>query len=213
MQEQIEVRKFYPEQTTGLNEIGWTFQMEVLPLSVNQLLEGAETGQLFRSVYPLEYIGDIVPVAREVRIDPARPFVFGTANLSFEDQNQRVDEYVRELRSKPLRTGTLDGVDFGMDRVSVVAQLDRGYERRFGRKLFVTINFDRELLAVPEFTSTIDEVFINYCYFGDENQGKGYVGHAEVGRVLDRYGLTVLDGNALNPNVTVLLVATPAGDR
>lgn len=202
MREQIEVRRFYPEQVTGLKEIGWIFQMEILPLSVNQLLEEPETRQLFGTVHPSGQVREVVPVARQVAVQaifhngifiPEEAFIPGAANLSFYDQRQRAEEYVHNLRHRNLRYGTLDGIDFGMDRVSVVAQLDREHKRRFNRKLIV-----------GGFTSTIDEAY-------DERYG--LLGHAQVGRVWELNDLTILAGNAPNPTVNVFLVATPAGDR
>ncbi len=198
----VEVRSFQPDQLKGLKEVGWNFSMESLPVSVGQLYSDEATKPLFGYVSESQQMRAVVPVAREVVINPnlnsdSRQAVFlpGSGNLSFDDQQEKLDSYVRQLRKKNLKKGTLDGVDFAMDHASVYAQFDFKSQRDFGRKLIV-----------GGWARTIDETYV------DPEFGPLL---ADVGRGLTDDRLLVGDWHARLgvPFVGVLPVASPAGPR
>lgn len=191
-----EARKFHPDQLAGLKEVGITFSMEAQSVSVSQLWEDEATRPLFGQVTSSQQMRDVVPIARDVAVDPKQIFVPGGANLSFDDQRQRNEDYVHQLRKQNLRTGTLDGVEFGMDHASILVQLDFGHQRRFHGKTLIVWGFGR----------TIDETYV------DPKFGPGL---ADVGRSFRDYPLKVGDWDARRgfPGVGLVSVATPAGNR
>lgn len=151
----VEARKFHPDQLTGLKEVGITFSMEAQSVSVGQLWEDEATKPLFGHVTSSQQMRDIVPVARDVAVNSQQIFVPGGENLSFDDQRQHNEDYVRGLRKRNLKNGgTLDGVEFGMDHASVLAQLDFEHQKRFNGKKLVVGGFGRtidETSVDPEF--------------------------------------------------------------
>ncbi len=193
----IEVRRFHPDQLAGLKEIKWTFNMEALPVSVGQLLEDESIAPLFGFVNSSQQMRDVVPVARDVAVNPSELFILGSENLSFDDQCQINEGYVTGLRKRNLKTGTLDGIDFGLDHASVYAQFDFEHQKRFrGKKLF----------PAGKFARTIDETLV------DPTFGPGL---ADVGRRFGGSRLDVDDWGARRgyPRVRGVSVATPAGNR
>lgn len=192
----VEVRRLQPDQLAGLKEVGVSFSMGALPISIGQLWGDETTKPLFGYVNPSQAMRDVVPVAREVAVSPKQIFILGGENLSFDNQRQKNEDYVRQLRKKNLKTGTLDGVDFGMDHASIFAQLDFEHQRRFnGRKLIV-----------GGFARTIDETGVDLEVGPDL---------AVVGRSFNDSGLDVVGWGARygDPRVWLVSVATPAGNR
>lgn len=192
----LEVRSFYPEQLQGLKEVRFTFFMEALPLSIEELYSDSATKPFFGHVNPTEQMRGIVPVGREVAVNPEELFVPGSENLSFEDQIVEAEKYVNVLRRK-LKKGTLDGVNFGVDHASVHAQLDFEYQKRR----------DRKLIIGERFTRTIDVTTADYGFAGPAL--------ALVGRWFTYDSLNIFDFYAHlgRPNIGLILVATPAGSR
>lgn len=192
----VEVRRFHSDQLAGLKEVGVSFSMEALPVSIGYLYGDKTTRPLFGFVNPSQNMRDIVPVAREVAVSPEQIFIPGGENLPFEDQRQKNRDYGQQLKKKDLRTGTLDGVDFDIDHTSIYAQLDFAYQRRFnGRKLIV-----------GGFARTIDETSVD-LEFGP---GLAVVGRRFNGNLL---GVRGWDARLGRPGVRVVSVATPAGNR
>ena len=182
IENKIVARRFSPEQRQGLEAVGFTFCMKVQPLSIGQLYEDRELRSCFGYVHGLLQIRSVVPIAREVVVNPKQ--------LALPEA-QTTEEFVRQLRERSLTGGTLEGVDFGMDCASVYAQLEFGYQRTFGRKLFSDF-----------FASTIDEI--------DSGTGSSFllalVGRRDIG---DRLVIPGRHRDDSAPHIRIVLVATP----
>lgn len=190
----VVARSFHPDQLVGLAEIEFTFSMDVLPVSVGQLWEDKATKPPFGFVNPSQKMRDVVPVARAAAVNYRRFFISGGESLSFVDQQQKLEDYIRII-SKKVNEGTLDGVSFEIDHASVYVQLDFESQRRpNGKKLIV-----------GGFARTIDETFV------DPTLGPRL---AAVGRLFRGNRLYVNDWPRNGgPNVGVGPVASPAGSR
>ncbi|TSC88092.1 MAG: hypothetical protein G01um10147_323 [Microgenomates group bacterium Gr01-1014_7] len=197
----VEVRRLHPDQRKGLVEAGFNFSMDALAVSVGELYADNTLRPLFGYVNDSEQMRAVVPVAREVAVNPdlnpdRRQAVFlpGSFNLSFDDQQGELDKFVQKLRKSNLKTGTLEGVDFAMDHASVLVQLDFESQRR-GRKLIF-----------GGWGRSIDETSVD-PEFGPHL--------ADVGRYFTDLQLhvPVLKARDGHPSVGIVPVASAAGNR
>lgn len=188
-------RRFSPEQLQGLETVGFTFATDVQALSLDQLWEDSSTRQLFAYITDIPELRNIVPVARQVAVNPKQPYVEGSQGLRYDGQLEAADQVVRKLKNTHLQRGTLEGVDFAPDRASVLSQLDFEYQARFsGQKLYPNY-----------FVRSQDEY---------DHPGFGpcvtFVGRSGRGNQLDVHDWTRVDHA---PHLRLSLVATPAGTR
>lgn len=188
-------RRLSPEQLLGLESIGFTFVMDVRALSLDQLSQDPSVEHLFGYVTYIAELRNIVPVARQVAVNPKQPYVKGSESLGYDDQLEKRDEEVRKFRRTHLKRGTLEDIDFGPDRASVLSQLDFASQNRFsGQKLF------------PDyFVRSQDEY--DHPRFGPRV--------ARVGRCVrgNRLDVLVWHRRDCHPDLGLSLVATPAGIR
>lgn len=189
------IRRLSPEQLQGLESIGFTFTMDVQALSLDQLSKDSSVRHLFDSVTHIAELRNIVPVARQVAVNPGQPYVKGSENLGYDDQLEVRDRVVKDLLKAPLKRGTLEGIGFAPDRASVLSQLDFAYQVRLnGRKLYPNY-----------FVRSQDEY--DHPEFGP------FV--MDVGRFVQADQLYVDRWYRLDcrPDRRLSLVATPAGSR
>lgn len=188
-------RKLSPEQLQGLKSIGFTFVRDVQALSLDQLSRDSSVKHLFGYVTDIAELRNIVPVARQVAVNPKQVYVEGSENLGYDDQLEVRDRVVRKLLKTPLKRGTLEGVDFAPDKASVLVQLDFAYQVAFnGQKLFPNY-----------FVRSQDEY--DHPGFGPDVAG---VGRGVRG---GRLGVSGWYRRGRCPSLGLSLVATPAGIR
>lgn len=196
----VEARKFSPEQERGLKAIGYTFVTGIVPVSVGHLLEDAGTRPFLGSVCTYQEMRDVLPVARQVAVNPEQIFA------PYEDRdrmptmfglNQGAEKYVRTMRSN-VQEGTLNGVDFGMDRVSTLVQLHIALLREFGRGL-VSGGLSSKTI---DYLYTVKGVGSRYAIVGENIPGSKQL-KVDDSEYVDGY----------SPFVRIVLVATPAGSR
>lgn len=201
MAEQL-VRKFNPEQLQGLKEIGWFFYMEVKPLSLEQLCNIEENKPFVGFVTPLKQMREKVPTARDIAVDVHYLFVPDSEYMPSDILDSRIERYVSRLKNRNLKTGTLQGIDFGKDYASVYVQLDIMLQKTYPLDRYV------DLIRILGFTRTIDEKDF-------DEQGNSYL--TRVGRVpgfpSEKLSIYGWDTKRVNPSIGVIIVATPEGDR
>lgn len=101
----MEVRKFHPEQLAGLNEIGWTFNMEARPVSIKGLCQDEATSPFFDSITKVGgRMSFATPIPREVAVNPNQPALrlcdirySIPPSISFYDQLEMIDKVVGQL--------------------------------------------------------------------------------------------------------------------
>lgn len=188
-------RIFSPEQLQGLESIGFTFVTDVKALSLDQLSKDPSVKHFFAYITDIAELRSIVPVARQIAVNPKQPYVEGSQDLGYDDQLEVADKVVRKLKSTRLKGGALEGVDFAPDRASVLSQLDFAYQARF----------DRRKLYPDYFVRSQDE-------YGRPGLDPSV---AIVGRGGQGHRLSVSDWHRLahDPRLGLSLVATPSGTR
>lgn len=188
-------RRFSPEQRQGLEAVGFTFAVNVQALSLDQLSQDPSARDLFAYITGIVELRSITPVARQVAVNPRSPYVLGSQGLSYDDQLELVEIEARKLRSTCLKVGTLEGVDFGPERASVLSQLDFEHQRRFkGTKLF------------PDYFVRSNDEY-DHPRFGPLVPG---VGRHRPG---DPLAVLVWERGHRPPFLGLSFVATPAGNR
>lgn len=188
-------RRFSPEQLQGLESIGFTFAMDVQASSLDQLSKDPSVKHLFSYVTDIVELRNIVPVARQVVVNPKQPYVEGSQNLGYDDQLEVADRVVKKLKSTRLKRGTLEGIDFAPDKASVLSQLDFAYQARFnGKELYPNY-----------FVRSQDEY--DHPWFGPHVTSVGRGGQG------DRVRVNGWGRQGCYPGLGLSLVATPAGTR
>lgn len=129
-EEELGVREFSKEQILGLNEIDFDFFVEIKSKTVEMLLE--EVPGRIKKGDRFVKLPAGSPKARNVAVRSAELVIPDSNNLSFHLQNEKLEEWEQEIRSRQLERGTLDGIGFGIGHPSEHLQIDFAFHEKNG---------------------------------------------------------------------------------
>lgn len=128
-------KELYAQTKEALAKEGYTFVVDIEPVSIGQLATGEETSQRFAYVNPSENMRAIVPPKMEVAINPENLRIKNSESKSTDTQIRMIQREETALKGK-LSQEVRDLINMRMQNASVLAQLDGEYEKETGEVLF-----------------------------------------------------------------------------
>lgn len=124
--------ELYVKTRKALAKKGYTFIVDILPVSIGQLAKDEATNQ---RVNASENMRAIVPPQMEVAINPKNLRIKNSNSKSTEDQIRMLKEEEKALKVK-LPQEIRDIISIRMQTASVLAQVDAKYQKKTGKVLF-----------------------------------------------------------------------------
>ncbi len=125
----------YMQTREALAKEGYTFVVDILPVSIGQLATDEKTSQRFGYVNSSENMRSIVPPRMEVAINPNNLRIKNSNSKSTDDQIRMLEKEEAVLTAK-LPQGIKDIISIRIQNASVLAQLDNQYQKETGKVLF-----------------------------------------------------------------------------
>ncbi|MBF8249549.1 MAG: hypothetical protein HW400_150 [Candidatus Levybacteria bacterium] len=127
--------ELYMKTREALAKEGYTFIVDILPVSIGQMVTDKATSQHFGYVNPSENMRAIIPLQMEVVINPKKLRIKGSNSKSTDTQIEIIKNEGTKLKNKlPQEVKNL--VSMHMRNASVLAQLDCKYQQETGKVLF-----------------------------------------------------------------------------
>ncbi len=128
--EELDASKFSTEQILGLKEVGFDFFVDIESKTVELLLE--KTPGRVKKGDKFVKLPAGLPLVRNIAVRTAGLVIPDSNNLSFHQQNEKLEEWEQEIRSRQLERGTLDGIGFGIGHPSERLQIDFAFNEKNG---------------------------------------------------------------------------------
>ena len=125
----------YLKTRESLAKEGYTFIVDIEPLSIGQLATGQATRKSFGYVNPSENMRAIAPQQMEVAINPNNLRIPNSNSKSTDTQIGMIQKEETALKGK-LSQEVKDLINMRMQNASVLAQLDHKYQEETGEVLF-----------------------------------------------------------------------------
>lgn len=121
-----------------LAELGYTFVVDISPISIGQLVADRAVSQRFDYIcYPLERMQSNVPLQMKVAIDPNNFRIDNTNNLSTDRQIGEIRKQESILKAKlPENVRDVISMLKPPKHASILVQLDFEHQKRTGEVLF-----------------------------------------------------------------------------
>lgn len=126
---------WYLKTREALAKEGYTFVIDILPVSIGQLVADEATSQRFGYVNASVSMRAIVPQRMEVAINPNNLRIKKSNNKPTGDQIRILKEEAAALKAK-LPSEVRGLVSMRMPNASVLVQLDNKYQEETGEPLF-----------------------------------------------------------------------------
>lgn len=125
----------YTQTREALAKEGFTFVVDIEPVSIGQLATDEATSWHFGHVNPSEGMRAIVPQQMEVAVDPKNLRIRTSNSNPTDSQIRMIQDREAALKGR-LPEDVRDLISMRMQHASVLAQLDFEYQKRTGKLLF-----------------------------------------------------------------------------
>jgi len=146
--------ELYERTREALAEEGYTFVVDIKPLSI---------GQLFVFVSFPKYIRNIVSPQMEVAINPNNLRIEGSNSESTDAQIEMIAKEEARLKGK-LPQEARGVISMCMQRAPVLVQLERAYKEDTGKVLFTDWSGRTDTQTVPGYVATVGRNYPSYRF-------------------------------------------------
>lgn len=141
--------ELYTRTLEALAKEGYTFVVDILPVSIGQLATDKATSQRFGYVSASENMRAIIPPQMKVAINPNNLRITNSNSKSTDTQIEMIKEEEAALKGKlPQEVRNL--ISMRIKNASVLAQLDDKYQKKTGKVLFTNWSGRTDDQTVPD---------------------------------------------------------------
>ena len=125
----------YLKTREALAKEGYTFFVNIKPLSIGQLVEDEVKRGLFEHVVPSENMRAIVPPQMEIAINPKDPRIKNSNSKSTDTIIRMIEEREAVIKVR-LPKEVRDFINIRIQNTSVLVQIFDKYQRETGKQIF-----------------------------------------------------------------------------
>lgn len=147
-------KELYEKTCEALAKEGYTFIVNILPVSIGQLAVNELANQRFAYANSSENMRAIVPPQMKVAINPENLKIKNSNSKSTDEQIRMLTEKEADLKAK-LPQGIRDNISMVLQNASVLVQLDIKYQNGTGKPLFTNWFGRTDDQTVPGFVALV----------------------------------------------------------